>query len=216
MSRFTAISQHSFFQVFWCRSRGLVQRGRVLRHSYGGCDAHSIRGLNGLVGWDVFGSPGRDQSGQALLLCLPSALWKQWVFPEMSWRENPFPSDREFRSWSQLCLTLGRIQAQCQQALPMKSLRMWRDGTPCRVTACYTKSPGMFKTLWEKKQETSISGTTSLHRRQILLLAQHPNDKSICALCLATFSEWNKPALWKASLHWLGELQFTSESKDTS
>lgn len=158
--------------------------------------------LKDLLGWEVLGSPREDQRGQALLLCIPYALWKQWVFPKMSWRENPSPRNSEFQSWNHLCLTLGRIQAERQQVLAEISEDAERWNAPCRVAACDSKSPGMFMTLWEKRRETSVTVQPPCTEGS-LLLAQYPSDKSTHALCWVTCSKWNKPVLWKASLQWL-------------
>lgn len=82
---------------------------------------------------------------------------------------EPFPKQQEALVLEPALLTRGE-DSGLVPAIPTRSLRMWRDGTPCGVATCYTKSPGMFKALWEKRRETSISGSVTLHRRQTLSL----------------------------------------------
>lgn len=168
MSWSTTITQHLFFQIFWYKNRGLVQRLRVLCHSYGGCDAPSFNLRACLKTYWAEKFWGHLERIREARLCSFVSLMHcgNWVFPKMSWRENPSPRNSEFQSWNHLCLTLGRIQAERQQVLAEISEDAERWNAPCRVAACDSKSPGMFMTLWEKRRETSVDSATSLHRRQ--------------------------------------------------
>ena len=102
-----------FSNSFDVRVEVLVWRGRVLCHPYGGCDARSFNLWACLKArWaEMFGVTWRGSEWPGFAFFLPYALWKQWVFPEMSWRGNPSPSDSDLCSWNQLCLARGRIQA---------------------------------------------------------------------------------------------------------
>jgi len=91
----------------------------------------------------------------------------------------------------------------------------WRDGMPCRVAACSSRSPGVFKTPGRGGERPPAEYRLPA-RKANTPLVQRPDDKGVCALCSVTLGGGSKAALGNMAVCRLGGFRFVGESKDTS
>lgn len=86
---------------------------------------------------------------------------------------------------------------------------------PCRVAACSSRSPGVFKTPGRGGERPPAEYRLPA-RKANTPLVQRPDDKGVCALCSVTLGGGSKAALGNMAVCRLGGFRFVGESKDTS
>lgn len=136
----------------------------------------------------MFGVTWRGSEWPGFACFLPYALWKQGVFPEMSWRGNPSPSDSD----SPLLLEPASLSPGEDPGLAPAGSSvqgLWGRGGMGRPAELQPITPNL-QACWRpsgRKGDRPLSAVQTPRREgHLSSLAQHPNDKGGHGRCLVT------------------------------